>query len=141
MIRGMTVSDIPAVFSIEQSVQRSSWSQSQFLNSLVAKDDAWVFEEADIILGYLIIKPVLEEGEVLTIGVSKAAQRKGIARQLLEGAVISFASLYLEVRVSNNAAIALYEALGFQQISRRKNYYKTEDALIMKKCRQASSAP
>ena len=77
------------------------------------------------------------EYEVHTIGVDPAYQGQGIGRQLLRG-LFDFAgdaTIFLEVRTDNAAAIALYESEGFEQVGLRKRYYRVSgaDAYTMKR--------
>lgn len=90
------------------------------------------------IVGYAGLQVVLDEGYILNIAVTPERRRQGIAGKLLQvfldfaqGNRLSF--LTLEVRASNEAAIALYESRGFRETGRRRNYYEhpREDALIM----------
>lgn len=90
--------------------------------------------------GFAITQIVLDEASLFNIAVDPDFQRRGYARQLLEHLINELAArgvltLWLEVRESNLPAIALYEQLGFNQVSRRPRYYPTatgrEDALLM----------
>jgi len=81
-----------------------------------------------------------DQAEILTVGVVPAAQRQGLARAMLAelyaAAVRRGArELFLEVRVDNAAAIALYAAEGFADIGRRRGYYEhgRVDALVMRR--------
>jgi len=70
------------------------------------------------------------EYEVHTIGVDQAYQGRGIGRQLLDE-LLHFAEggvVYLEVRTDNEAAIALYRSVGFEQIGLRRRYYRVSGA-------------
>ena len=80
----------------------------------------------------------LDEGEITNVAVAPAARRRGIARALLtelkqQLACRNVARIVLEVRVSNEPAIRLYEQMGFSVLGVRKNFYEkpTEDAYIM----------
>jgi len=83
--------------------------------------------------------PVVDEAELLTIGVAAAQQRKGWARDTGRdaqcGAEKNMRRVLLEVRTSNIAAIALYRSVGFCEIGVRRAYYKnangSEDAITM----------
>lgn len=91
------------------------------------------------VLGYLFFTAVLDEGGVDNIAVRPEARRQGIASALLDafhryGREHGLGSLFLDVRLSNQEALALYEKLGYRKVGRRKNYYLVpkEDAIIMK---------
>lgn len=89
------------------------------------------------VLGYAGLQVVLDEGYIANIAVAPQWRRQGLAGELLEVycrfAQAHLAFLTLEVRASNEAAIALYVKHGFAQAGFRKNYYQDpkEDALIM----------
>ncbi|MBQ8974915.1 MAG: ribosomal protein S18-alanine N-acetyltransferase [Oscillospiraceae bacterium] len=96
--------------------------------------------EGGEVLGYCIMHCLYEQAELYSIAVSPEYRRQGTAKLLLEDALAwaraaGAGSVLLEVRRSNAPARALYEALGFEQISVRKKYYTapTEDAVIMQK--------
>ena len=83
---------------------------------------------------------VLDEATLFNIAVDPAFQRRGLGRELLTHLIRELETrdvftLWLEVRASNVAAIALYESLGFNEATIRRNYYPTaegrEDAIIM----------
>ena len=91
------------------------------------------------VLGYLFFTAVLDEGGVDNIAVHPEVRRQGIASALLGafhryGREHGLVNLFLEVRLSNQKAFALYEKLGYREAGRRKNYYLApkEDAIIMK---------
>ena len=89
------------------------------------------------LLGYGGISLAADEAEIITVAVSPAHRRQGIARALMEHmlrlAEDALASVYLEVRASNTPAIELYRSLGFAGTGVRKNYYTSprEDAVLM----------
>ena len=95
-------------------------------------------EHADSpILGYVQFWHVTDEIHLLNVAVASEQRRRGLGR-LLVNEVIAYARQHsagrvlLEVRVSNSAAIALYQALGFEEFNRRKRYYDDgEDAIEM----------
>ena len=137
----MTQADVDAVFAIEQAVQRFPWTRGNFsdaLNSgyLCRVDEA----ESGGIRGYAILMPAADEAELLNIGVAAAQQRKGLGRAILSE-ILNLAHakqlrrVFLEVRRSNVAAIALYRSAGFSEIGVRHGYYRSadgsEDALVM----------
>jgi len=93
--------------------------------------------EDGTVLGYGMVRAVLDEGCLERIAVVPAYRRQGVAEELLS-AFLRFgqahlAFLTLEVREGNAPAIALYEKLGFREVGRRKNYYpeSKEDAVLM----------
>lgn len=82
--------------------------------------------------GFILVRAIAGEAEILALGVLPAARRRGIARQLLaagsaEAASRGTARIFLEVASDNLAARALYLAAGFAQIARRAAYYRRPD--------------
>jgi len=91
------------------------------------------------VLGFIILRSVADEGELFQIAVDSSYRRRGLADDLIEAALDwagnkNINSIYLEVRKSNEAAIALYVKHGFMQVGYRKEYFTepVEDAIIMR---------
>jgi ribosomal-protein-alanine N-acetyltransferase len=92
-------------------------------------------------VGFIVCQLAADEAEILTLGVRKESQRNGVARRLVEAMTRAAKKaearrLFLEVGQNNNAALALYRGLGFQQVGQRKGYYQhvggpAEDALVL----------
>lgn len=128
---------IAEIAEIERQCFATPWTDDQIRNS----DDSTVFFLAKAegkTVGYGGMYTVLDEGYVTNIGVLPAWRRKGIGakivKQLIDFSVEKHLDfLSLEVRVSNTAAITLYEKFGFERVGLRKNFYHApkEDALIM----------
>ncbi len=90
------------------------------------------------VAGFAAFLQVLEEAELRNLAVYPSHQRKGLARALLESAILRLhesgaRTLYLEVRPSNRLALAFYASAGFRLDYTRPNYYHnpSEDALVM----------
>ena len=90
-------------------------------------------------LAYVGMTYAADEGSITNVATHPAARRQGLGRAVVQALLahapaLGLAEVYLEVRVSNKAAIALYQSLGFEHIGRRKGFYRhpTEDALLMK---------
>ena len=91
--------------------------------------------------GFIFLRVIGKEAEILTIGTTNSKQRKGIGKFLLELAVkymesIGAQSVFLEVSITNRTAIKFYKTNNFINIGKRKNYYafsdkNKKDALIM----------
>jgi ribosomal-protein-alanine N-acetyltransferase len=90
-------------------------------------------------MGYLVAWFIMDEGEIANLAVAPEARSHGVGTLLL-GTAIAMArrrevgTIYLEVRDSNAAARALYASHGFQEIGRRRRYYRrpVEDALVLR---------
>lgn len=142
MIRTLYKSDLYQILSIENSVHVVPWTEETFKACFDAGYFGWVMEMHDKIIAFIIISLTKEECHVLNIGVTHTHQHQGHGQKLLEH-VLQHAKqqgigvAYLEVRLSNSKAIALYKKLNFQLIGERKGYYPTvsgnEDALIFAK--------
>jgi [ribosomal protein S18]-alanine N-acetyltransferase len=133
----MTADHIIEVAKIENEVFRDPWPRSGFLEILSLSDKCWCAVCGKKPLGYLITQWILDEIHVLNIAVAVEAHRKGIASEMLsmlfrEGLAGGMQDIFLEVRVSNESAIALYKRFGFEEIVVRKKYYQDgENALVM----------
>ncbi len=89
-------------------------------------------------IGFIIGRAIADEGEVLTVCVSPADRRQGIATTLmvkLKELLAPRQRIFLEVAITNRAARDLYQSLGFKEVGRRPAYYwrggKTVDALVL----------
>lgn len=138
--RPLTAADLDAVAAIEREVFTDPWSNRAF-GDLLGLDHVRGFVVEDgkgVIVGYAVCSQVADEGEILNLATAPGARRKGIGRALL-AAVLQWlgehgaVKVFLEVRRSNEAAIAMYEAAGFATLGVRPNYYRrpTEDAVTM----------
>ena len=134
-IRPMTGADVSAVDSIQLSSLPNSaagWVAGDFLRL-----DSWVLSDNSKVLAFLVARKVVdEEFELLNMAVAASHRRKGHGKALLEEVLGRHKGIwFLEVRASNTAALALYEALGFHRSGRRRDYYGAplEDAIEMTK--------
>ncbi|MBP6191497.1 MAG: ribosomal protein S18-alanine N-acetyltransferase [Acinetobacter sp.] len=141
MIRLMQDGDLEQVVAIERLVQSHAWSAIQFQDAL-ASYQCTVYAQAHQVLGFCILQPVLDEANLLLMAIHPSEQGKGLGYALLDHSIAQLKNspiqIFLEVRESNKAAIALYEKSGFHQIDLRKNYYPNVDgskehAIIMVK--------
>lgn len=130
------------VAQLEQICFSQPWTRAQLAEE-IDNELARVFVATDdtgCVLGYGGLHYVLDEADVTNIAVFPEARRKGVAKAILN-AMDAFctennmAFLTLEVRVSNEAAIALYTGAGFQQVGLRKRFYTrpVEDAMLLTK--------
>ena len=140
-IRPMTEADLPRVLELEQLCFPDPWTEGVFRTSLADELELWLVCEQDgLVLGYLGLQSVLDEGYIDNLCVDPAFRRRQLGTRLLEAAEAEakkreLAFLSLEVRAGNEAAIALYTRFGFETLGRRPGYYlrPKEDALIMTK--------
>jgi ribosomal-protein-alanine acetyltransferase len=139
-MRAMTLEDVNEVLAIEQEVQAYPWTRGNFIDALSHGYVCRVDEDDGEIRGYAVLRPVVDEAELLSIGVSALHQRKGLGRAMLREMLyvareINIRRVFLEVRASNTAAIALYRSTGFGEIGMRRGYYQSangsDDAITM----------
>ncbi len=130
----MQKSDLDAVMAIEPTIYSHPWTRGNFADSLRSDHSAWVMMENDTLVGYALMYLVLDEAHLLNISVAKAEQGRGLGRMLLAHMITKAKgyganNMFLEVRPSNKNAIALYEDVGFNEMSVRRNYYPAANAL------------
>ena len=140
-LKPMQEADLDAVMYIEPHIYPHPWSRGNFADSLNVGHSAWVLLLNGELIGYTLMMLVLDEAHLLNIGVAKAHQKQGWGRLLLEFMLdkakhYKAANMFLEVRPSNVDAIALYENMGFNEMSVRRGYYPApnggrEDAVLM----------
>ncbi len=106
-----------------------AWSEAQCLGIMSMPGSTLVIARSRAILGFALSRQVLDECELMLLAVDPAAQRGGIGTALLAHVVATARrananSVHLEVR-TGNSAIALYSAFGFQEVGRRRQYYRS----------------
>jgi [ribosomal protein S18]-alanine N-acetyltransferase len=138
----MTEEDLDWVVDNERDLHAFPWSRGNFSDSLGAGYLAHVLRQGGERVAYAVMMMVMDEAHLLNLSVARERQGKGLGRALLQrlfelarrnGAV----QLFLEVRPSNAAALALYNACGCEPVGRRKRYYPApeggrEDAILMR---------
>jgi ribosomal-protein-alanine N-acetyltransferase len=130
-LRKMTHTDLPAVMVIERKNYAFPWGEDIFRDCFKAGYSCWVCEVQNKVLGYSLLSLAVGEAHILNLSVDPEEQNQGIGRKMMKN-LIDYArgraeTVFLEVRPSNIAAIALYEDLGFNEIGIRKNYYPAEN--------------
>ena len=137
----MDESHVAGIAALEKLCFSDPWSEASIATELQSRLSYWlVAVENGEIVGYIGSQSVLGESDMMNVAVHPDHRRKGIAESLVNCLSHDLKErgnicLTLEVRDSNEAAIALYEKLGFVQIGLRKNYYRNpkEDARILRK--------
>jgi ribosomal-protein-alanine N-acetyltransferase len=138
ILRRMLPSDASATLSLlKESPEASMWSMDSLTES-ASQWIGWVAEQDGLVVGFLVGRPAADEFEILNLAVGAKFRRKGIASLMIQTAIetaraAGVANIFLEVRASNEAGIALYTRLAFQACGQRKNYYRDpiEDAVIL----------
>ncbi len=140
-IKKMSVNDAYEISLIENRNFSSPWNLSAFKKQAEKSDSvSFTAHYLGKPIGYICCDNVSGEVYVGTVAVNENFRRRGIAKRLLNAVIDECMSLKcefltLEVRISNNEAIALYESLGFINLGIRKRFYEKpcEDAYIMTK--------
>lgn len=140
MIRLAIPSDIDTLVAIQAACHADVWS-ADFIAELMGQTGCFavIADPAD---GFILIRAIAGEAEILTFGVVSQARRCGVGRALLmagaaEAARLGAETLFLEVNVTNVPALALYAQMGFSEQGRRRGYYRddknnAQDALVLR---------
>ncbi len=143
--RPLREGDLAYVAALEAQIHAAPWTPGNFRDVLAAGYSASVGEREGRIVAYgvLILSP--GEAQILNLSVVPDARREGLGRRLLKRFIddarrLGAEQIFLEVRVSNAVAIALYDSEGFAAVGRRDGYYPgmdadapREDALVMRR--------
>ncbi|WP_232821369.1 ribosomal protein S18-alanine N-acetyltransferase [Oceanimonas marisflavi] len=138
--RSLTPADLDAMVVVEQAAHAHPWSRNLLADAFGERYFTGALWHKNELLGYFIADRVLDESTLMNICVSPAWQGRGLGRRLLEHyftqcRALGLSLLWLEVRASNRAALALYASAGYQESGRRRNYYPAlngaEDAVLM----------
>lgn len=142
--RPLSLNDLSEMMEIERDIFISPWSASQMRDSLrAAHCQVWgiYLDQSSKLIGYGILSLVLDEAELLSIGIAKSYQRRGLGEQLLifllkKATDAKAQKIFLEVPASNEGAAALYQKHQFQELGVREAYYRVPgqssvDAILM----------
>ena len=132
---------VEAVAALEAETFSAPWSDVSIAGELTNPLSLWLVAlDGEAVVGYVGSQAVLDEADMMNLAVKPSHRRRGIAGALVEALTQALRmrevhSLTLEVRATNEGAIALYRACGFSQVGRRPRSYTkpTEDALILRK--------
>ena len=138
-ISTLSTADLSNAWQIEKRAHAFPWSEQTFASNQGERYLNYQLAVDGEMAAFAITQIVLDEATLFNIAVDPAYQRRGLGRELLEHVIDEVekrgVTLWLEVRASNAAAIALYESVGFNEATIRRNYYPTvdgrEDAIIM----------
>jgi len=145
-LSGISLYDVEQILEIEEASFKAPWSRTLFLEELACKN-AFNYvvksagsEKHELVIAYICSRIIGCEMSILRIAVSPKWRNLGIASWLLDKCFkISLdkgvTSVFLEVRESNSAAIALYDKQGFISVGKRPAYYPEtrEDAVVLMK--------
>lgn len=139
-ISTLSTADLTKARHIEKRAHAFPWSEQTLATNRGERYRNYQLSVDGEMAAFAITQVVLDEATLFNIAVDPAYQRRGLGRVLLEHVIdevekLGVVTLWLEVRASNVAAIALYESVGFNEATIRRNYYPTtdgrEDAIIM----------
>ena len=135
--------NVLSIQHIQKNCDESIWSASSLFHLLdKGSGYGYILKHFNNYIGYILLRSLDYEEEVLSLGVLKSNRRQGIASKLFyefeKGAIRNNVQrIILEVRVENYPAICFYEFLGLKKIEVLKDYYKTdrgyEDGLLLSK--------
>jgi [ribosomal protein S18]-alanine N-acetyltransferase len=139
VIRNMTEADLPEVCAIENDTFSEPWSKEDFLSSMKEKNNGYLVAEIDgKVVGYCGYWGIAGEGYIYNVAVKNEFRNQKIGYIMLNTLLKDsknrgISSFTLEVRITNQAAIRLYKALGFERAGIRRDFYSKpkEDAVIM----------
>ncbi len=135
----MSLNDLENIKEILISDFDDFWNYSTFKEELSNANSYYLVAKSDNeILGFAGIKTVLDEADIMNIVVKKSKRKLGIGSLLLKNIIelcknLNISTLFLEVNEKNTPAISLYKKFGFKNVGFRKNYYKENNAIVMKK--------
>lgn len=139
-MRIMCREDLAQVMAIETRAYEFSWTLTIMRDCMLAGYECWVLADAHRIFGYGVLSIAAGEAHLLNLCVEPSEQGRGHGRRMLRR-ILDVARwhgverVFLEVRPSNESAVALYHTEGFHEIGQRPNYYPShggrEDALVM----------
>lgn len=129
------------IAELEKLCFNDPWSENSIASELNNRLSLWlVAVEDDLVVGYVGSQTVLGETDMMNIATHPDYRKQGIGTALINELITELKnrnshSLMLEVRVSNDPAISVYQKMGFTEVGRRRNYYRNprEDALILRK--------
>lgn len=137
--RRMEIGDIETVMQVETKAYTYPWTEGIFKDCIRVGYDCWLALAEDSIVAHAVISIAAGESHILNISVAEDQQGRGFGKQFIEFLVgiarqKKASVIMLEVRPSNIAAINCYNAVGFNEIGCRKDYYPApngrEDALL-----------
>ena len=139
-IRSAETPDAAAIWAVESRAFSDPWSLSGIGEMLESANTRTLVAEADgAVAGFLVARSIRDEGEILNLAVLPEHRRRGLGRELLTAGLDWLSKggvreVYLEVRQSNAAALAMYRARGFRPVGVRTDYYRNprEDALVLR---------
>lgn len=135
----MYIQDLEEIKDVLLSDFDDFWSYEVLREELLSDSSLYIVaKKQNEIIGFAGIKIIIDEADIMNIVVKKSYRNNSIGSLLLENLILTSNKknlnfINLEVDCKNTIAINLYKKFGFEEIALRKNYYKNNDAIIMKK--------
>jgi ribosomal-protein-alanine N-acetyltransferase len=140
-LRPMIAADLHVVIGLERQTYPHPWPAFFFRRLLRGNASCWVYESGGAVIGYGIMRPVRNGAHIMNICLAPSYRHRGLGRRMMlhlmsvahrQGATLA----WLEVKPTNDNAIALYRSMGFRVSRRCKGYYRSapqrqHDALLM----------
>jgi [ribosomal protein S18]-alanine N-acetyltransferase len=152
LIRRLAAGDLDAVMVLAAGVPEAPrWARASYEHALIVPDidtpqasnlrqAAWVADEGMVVVGFVVVRMVLDACEIESIAVAEEVRRRGVGGALIEAAIswamgLGARRIELEVRAGNETAIRFYEGMGLFREGQRRGYYRNpdEDAVLMAK--------
>ena len=140
-VRRARPADLPALAALEAASFPDPWSRRMLAAAVEDRFTLVLVAEGEGapggLAGYAVFRHAADEAELLSLAVAPEARGRGLGRRLSEDGLARVREAgarvcYLEVRPTNDPAVALYRSLGFRQVGRRRRYYRDgSDALVM----------
>jgi len=139
-IRPMLEVDLDEVLELEEITYEFPWTQGIFEDCLRNQYNSILYVKQKKIIAYLISQFIVNECHLLNLCVIQSERRSGLGEKMVHYLLNqtrqnNIESIFLEVRISNTAALQLYEKLGFNEVGLRRDYYPNtngrEDALVL----------
>jgi ribosomal-protein-alanine N-acetyltransferase len=142
-LRFALAEDVPALEALHAQAFDHGWAGAEIERLMRILGGFAVMAEDGVPQGFVLVRTVADEAEILTLAVAPPSRRMGVGRALVEAAAAEAArrgarALFLEVAEDNPAAIGLYEGSGFAAAGLRRAYYarpdaKPVDALVLRR--------
>jgi ribosomal-protein-alanine N-acetyltransferase len=138
-IRALECRDVEAILAIQDTCPEiAQWTAWDYDRAARGEMAGWIAEDGAMVTGFLVVRRVSSDLEVLNLAVEFNSRRRGVGAALLAEAMqwaqtFQATQAILEVRASNLAALRFYERHKFEVVGRRPRYYTApvEDALLL----------
>ena len=131
--------DIPSLVKIEEEEFSTPFKEKDFLSIYESEiSSVLVAKSGDTVLGYVSFTVIIDECQIINFATKNEFKRHGVGKSVMKSLIahckeLGVTKYFLEVRVSNQAAISLYEKFGFVRVGISKGHFSAprEDAVLM----------